>query len=147
MKKILILMACVLMATSAAWSAGDDELKQLDPKSLPPITQSIIKSYFPDAQVVSATKPKSKVRNGFNVTLDDGTELQFDKDGQWQRVYCGGEPIPSRMVNLKIMNHIQNGYPNTCVVMMEKDKKGNYQIQLSDGTMLLFDNQFRIKNE
>lgn len=140
-----MLIAMAAICVSAAWSADNNELKTIDPQKLPPITQSIIKTYFPDAQVVTATKQKSKVRNSFDVTLSDGTELRFDKDGQWQRVYRGGEPIPQRMVNLKIAAHVNNGYPGTSVVMMEKDKKGNYQIQLSDGTMLVFDNQFRIK--
>ena len=144
MKKLSLLLIAMLMAASMAWA--DDELKELDPKKLPPITQSIIKSYFPDAQVVTATKLKSKIKNSFNVTLDDGTLLEFDKDGQWQRVYCGGAPVPERMINLRILAYLNENRPGAVVVLMEKDKKGNYTIQLDDETELHFDNQFRILN-
>ena len=143
MRKVFLLMAVAVMAVSMAW-AGDDEVKQLNPDKLPPITKSIIKSYFPGTEVVEATKLKSKIKNSFNVTLDDGTLLEFDKDGQWQRVYCGGNPVPMRMVNLKIQAYLNENHPDAQVLLMEKDKKGNYLIQLDNDTELHFDNQFRI---
>lgn len=142
MKKLFVFLAGALMVTSMAWAA-DEEIKELDAKKLPPITKSIIKSYFPGTEVVKATKSKSKVRNSFNVTLNDGTELEFDKDGQWQRVYCGGKPVPQTMVNLRVADYLEKNHPGAEVVMMEKDKKGNYIVQLADNTELHFDNQFR----
>ena len=142
MKKLFVLLAGALMVASVAWAA-DEEIKELDANKLPPITKSILKSYFPGTEVVKTTKSKSKVRNSFNVSLNDGTELECDKDGQWQRVYCGGKPVPKTMVNLRVVSYLENNLPGAEVVLMEKDKKGNYLMQLSDGTELHFDNQFR----
>ena len=144
MKKFSVLMIAVLMAASTVWA--DDDIKELDPQKLPPITLSIIKSYFPGTEVVTATKLKSKIKNAFNVTLNDGTLLEFDKDGQWQRVDCGGAPVPVRMINLKIQAWLNENRRDAQVVLMEKDKKGNYTIQLDDETVLHFDNQFRFLN-
>ena len=47
------------------------------------------------------------------------------------------------MVNLRVVSYLENNLPGAEVVLMEKDKKGNYLMQLSDGTELHFDNQFR----
>ncbi len=142
MKKLFVSLAGALMVASVAW-ATDEEIKELDANKLPPITKSILKSYFPGTEVVKATKSKSKVRNSFNVSLNDGTELEFDKGGQWQRVFCRGNPVPKNMVNLRVISYLESSFPGAEVVLMEKDKKGNYLMQLSDGTELHFDNQFR----
>ena len=62
MKKLFVLLAGALMVASVAWAA-DEEIKELDANKLPPITKSILKSYFPGTEVVKTTKSKSKVRN------------------------------------------------------------------------------------
>ena len=144
MKKFIVLIVSSLMLSTMAW-ADDEDIKQVDPKTFPPITHSIISSYFPGTQIVEATKSKKKVRNSFNVVLDDGSELEFDKDGQWKRVYRGGNPIPRGMLNLKIANYLDTFHPDVPVVLMEKVGKGYYHLQLADDTELTFDNQFRLK--
>ena len=141
MKKFtLFLMATLLIASSAI--AGNN-VKDIKVKNLPPITQRIINSYFPDIELIKVQKQKIKGGNPFLVELNDGTKLEFDKDGQWAYVDCGNNPVPSRMIPLKINSYVQSNYPADAIVKMLKNKKGNYEIYLTGGKMLNFDNQFR----
>lgn len=123
--------------------AAGEEMKEITPDKLPKFSLSIIKSYFPDAQVASAMKEKSKIRNAYDVVLDNGVRCEFDKDGQWTMVDAGDGIIPDRMVPGMIVMYLQNGTFTSPVVKMAKDKKGYYTINLKDGSEIHFDNHFR----
>ena len=140
MKKILVLI-CAAVLSLGAW-ADDGERQPIEAKKLPSMTLNIIKSYYPNAQVVTATREKSKLKNNYEVSLDNGVDLTFDKDGQWTRVDAHGEAIPTRMVPGKIVMYLSNAEPNGAVTRMEKDKLINYEIELVDGVIYLFDKQF-----
>lgn len=142
MKKIFLLAIAALLSASAA-IADDEKITDLEPKKLPPIAQNIIRAYFPETQIILAQKKKSKVRHNFEVHLDNGTEIQFDKDGQWTLVDCGELPIPQRMIPGKIQMFLNEKIHNPEVKKMFKDQKGYYNIILMTGQTLLFDNQFR----
>ncbi len=138
-----MLIVSALLAVMAVWAQSEKQDIQID--KLPKFTQSILQNYFPDMQVTSACKQKSKVKNSFEVTLDGGVDLEFDKDGQWTMVDCHDKAVPERMVPGLVKNYLYQNHPDVAVVKMLKDKKGNYVITLADGTELNFDNQFRVK--
>lgn len=141
MKKVTLTLIVLAFTTIFAWAEGDKQ--EIQPSKLPKFTQSIIQSYFPGVEVATASKEKSKMRNGYAVKLSNGVVMECDKDGQWTMVDCGTEPVPDRLVPGKVkMFMSQKGIEST-VVKMQMDKKGNYVIDLHDGTKLHFDNQFR----
>lgn len=144
MKKFsFFMMATLLFAFSVI---ADNNVKDISLKKLPPITQSILKTYFPDIETVKIQKQKGMGGNPFLVELNDGTKLEFDKDGQWATVDCGENSVPIRMIPLKINAYLQSNHPANTIVKMLKDKKGYYEIHLNDGHTLLFDNQMRYKS-
>ncbi len=140
MKKILVLI-CAAVLSLGAW-ADDDSRQPIEAKKLPNMTLNILKSYYPDAQVVTATREKSKIKHNYEVTLDNGVDLTFDKDGQWTRVDAHGEAIPTRMVPGKIAMYLSKSEPGAVVTRMEKDNLNNYEIELTSGVIYLFDKQF-----
>ena len=142
MKKGTLLMMALVLATAMAWAG--EEKQEIQPSTLPKFTQSIIQSYFPGIEVTSASKEKSKMKNGYGVVLSNGVVMECDKDGQWTMVDCGAEAVPDRMVPGKIKMYLSQQGVESPVVKMQKDKKGNYVMNLQDGTELRFDNQFRL---
>ena len=143
MKKVTLLCVAIACTVMMAW-AQDTAKEQISADKLPKFTMSIIDSYFPGAQVVTAMKEKSKIRNAYDVELDNGVKCEFDKDGQWTMVDAGEDLIPDRMVPGKVLMYMSRiGYKSP-VCRMQKDKKGYYTINLKDGTELHFDNQFRV---
>lgn len=139
----MLFASAILLASSVF--ADQQDLIILEARNLPPLTLSILKTYFPETQIVKAQKLDSKVKNSFELWLDDGTYMHCDKDGQWQYVDCGDEKVPERMIPPKVRLYLQQYYPTAAVVKMIKDKKGYYEIYLYEGKMLYFDNQFKFK--
>lgn len=143
MKRIVFVLLTTVMVAMGA-HAVDEDMQEINPDKLPKFTQSIIKSYFPGAKVVTAMKEKSKIRNAYDVLLDNGVKCEFDKDGQWIMVDAGDLLIPDRMVPGKVVMYLSQNGLTSPVVKMQKEKKGNYIITLKDATELHFDNQFRL---
>lgn len=140
-RAVIAIVAAAMMAMGA--NATEEDLQEISPDKLPKFTISIIRSYFPGAKVVTALKEKSKIRNAYDVVLDNGVKCEFDKEGQWTMVDAGDYLIPDRMVPGKIVMYLQRGTFTAPVVKMHKSRKGVYTIILKDGAELHFDSQFR----
>ncbi|MBQ9217696.1 MAG: PepSY-like domain-containing protein [Muribaculaceae bacterium] len=140
MKKIIIVATLLLCATSL-WA--QEEKNPVEVKKLPHLALSNLKSYFPDVQVVEAYTESKKIKDEYTVVLDNTVKVVFDKHGQWSRVYANDGQIPERMVDGRIKMYLGKQGIKGRVVVMCKDKKGNYEVTLDDGTVLKFDSQFK----
>ena len=145
MKKLVLILTGVILCAASA--VAKDEILILEPRHLPPLTLSILSTYFPDTQVVKAQKRDSKVKNSFEVWLDNGVHMEFNNNGEWKLVECLAPTatVPEKMINGRIRKYFMQFYPNAQVSKMLMDKKGNYEIHLTEGKVLYFDNQFKFK--
>lgn len=144
MKRFFLIITAMAMMTSMA--LADDNIVEIPFKKVPDLAQRMVTSYFPQAQVVKATKNKSKdMKNRTCVVLDNGTTIDFDKDGNWMIVDCRESSVPSRMVPGKILMCLNENYPDTQVVLMSREiKNGDITILLNDGTELHFTNDHKL---
>ena len=145
MKKLVLLLISVILCAASA--VAKDDILILEPRNLPPLALKILSTYFPETQVVKVQKRDSKVKNSFELWLDNGVYMQFDNNGQWMLVECQAitATVPEKMVDGRIRKYFMQYYPKAKVVKMLKDKKGNYEIYLAEGKVLYFDNQFKFK--
>lgn len=140
MKKIIIILTAMLcvMALSA-----QDEKYPVEIKKLPNLAHNNLKAYFPDVEVVEAYTATQKIKDEYTVVLANTVVIVFDKHGQWSRVIANDGEIPQRMIDGRIKMNLSQTGQTSRVVKMCKDKKGNYEIYLEDGTELHYDNQFK----
>lgn len=73
---------CGAFAT-AAFAGGDEVPVRMH--ELPDAAKTLVKKYFHDIEVVSATMEKG-VAPSYEVKLADGTEIDFDARGEWTDV-------------------------------------------------------------
>lgn len=143
MKKIII-AAVMLLCSTVLWA--QDEKYPVEVKKLPNLALNNLKAYFPDVEVTEAYTKTKKIKDEYTVVLANTTVVVFDKHGQWSRIEANEGEIPARMVDGRIkMNMSKNGLTSR-VVKMAKDKKGNYEVVLEDGTELRYDSQFKPMN-
>jgi len=139
MKKISLLIAALLIG-SLSMMARDEQV-EVPASKIPHLGQQSLKSYFPDVQVTRVLKTKSKVKNSFEVTMDNGTVIEFDKHGNWTAVTTDGTPVPEQMVDYRIRSVIAERHPGAQVVRMwkdnDKDHKQHYV--LDNGEEVVFD--------
>ena len=74
-------------------SSCDDE-KKIDFGDLPSEARSFIENYFPSADILSIVQEKEDGRKEYQVKLSDGTDMEFDEDGEWTNIECYFSPLP-----------------------------------------------------
>lgn len=135
-KKIITLALVAIIAIGSA-SAKDKVTRDIN--QLPTAARSFIKKHF-SSSPVSHIKIDSKAFGGANydVILNNGTEIEFDKNGAWKEIDCGGYSVPSVLIMQPIRAYVQKNYKGKNIVKVEVDKN-KYELRLSDGTELEFD--------
>lgn len=130
---LLILTAIVILPACAR----DKIYRSAD--VLPTAAQQTLKKNFPKAEI-NRVKIDTGVFGGkdYEVVLDNGSEIEFNKDGEWTEVDCGHKRVPDGFILQSIKEYIKTNHKKTWVVKIEKSNK-DYDLELSDGTELKFD--------
>ncbi len=137
MKKLVLFTTLLLTMGITSACAEDD--KPIDNTQLPQAAQQFIKSYFPNETVTFASVDKEVFESQYDVYLSNGTELEFDGDGQWKEVNCKTSPIPAGIVPERIVDYVATNHPNLQIVKISRDSR-EYEIELYPGGMeLVFD--------
>ena len=141
MKKTLLLIVAIVLCGGVM---NAQKVKEIEPKKLPDISLRTLASYFGGLNVTQAVYIDEKMDRHYEVSLDDGTIIHFDKQGVWNFVKAGGDAIPDRMIPGMVLMHLQKNKIEAKVVGMMRDKDKNYIIDLSDGTTLTFTETFKL---
>lgn len=142
MKKLLLSLT-LLLAVVATGFARDDYSH--DAKVLPKAAQTFISNNFnAKVGVVKIDKDFGRVSE-YEVTLSDGSEITFDRDGNWKDVETNvSKAVPAKVVPSAISNFVGKNHPGQKVVGIEKDR-GGYEVTLTNGIDIKFDKQCKFK--
>ena len=140
MKKLLLaLLGAGLFATAAFAGSDDVPVKMRD---LPEAARMLVKKYFHDVEVTSATMERG-VAPGYEVKLADGTKIDFDARGQWTDIERPRGVIPDGLVPQPILKFVAANYPSRHIQGIERDGR-NHEITLDTGLELKFNRWFRL---
>lgn len=135
MKKILIILAAVIaLATSA--SARDEYAH--DAKVLPKAAQTTIANNFKSkVSVVKIDKDFGRISE-YEVILTDGTEISFDRDGNWENVETSNTAsVPNAFVPQGVRDYVKKNHNGAKIVGIDKERSG-YDVELSNGIEMKF---------
>lgn len=131
--RIWPVMVLALLGLSVA-ACDDDKDDSIDPEKLPSQVTAFISAYFPSESIVSTRKDN----NEYEVTLSDGTEIEFNKEGQWTDVDAvAGNTIPSGFYPEAIDTYVATNYSATGINEISKELYG-YDVELVTGKDLSF---------
>lgn len=130
MKKFIISLA-LIAGISLGASARDEYAK--DSSVLPEVARTTIYDNF-DSQVSKVKIERTLGRvSEYEVTLADGTEISFDRNGNWSNVEVERpDAVPSNMVLAPISDYVAKNYPSAKIVSIERDRRG-IEVELSNG--------------
>ena len=141
MKKFLLGLSFLLaIAITAISCSKDNDGNEI---VLPGKDNKFITAKFKTAKVVKVSKVNDNLtKKEFEVILDNGIKIEFDKDGNWVEIEAveDDQAIPSEFVPEKILAYLAINYPGLGVNSIEIEDDG-YEIELTDGTDLDFDLQ------
>ena len=132
MKRIKLILAMILGLTAVSAVCHADG-RIIPPQQLPAAIQSFVQQHFPDATIAYAEKEMRK----YEVHLNDGTELDFTRKGDWDKVDCKFKPVPAVLVPQPIAAYVEATFPGSSIVKIDKEYYG-YEIELSNDLELKF---------
>ena len=139
-QKLMIAICCMLTCNMAA-NAGND--KPIAINALPVKAQTLLNNHFNNQKVMLATIESGVVSRSYDVVLQNGTKLEFDKKGKLTEIDCKQGIVPVQLIPQAIKNYLKDNYAGQSVKKIEMNKK-EYEVELTNGLDLTFNKHFQL---
>ncbi len=139
MKKILISILVVSIFSIFSMALLADE-RPSSYNALPAAAKKFLSQYFKNIDVAYVEED----RDSFDVKLSNGIEVEFKKNGEWEKVESNyKKAIPTGFIPKAVLNSIKKQYPNASIIKIEKDW-GGFDIDLDNRMELKVNNNGKI---
>ena len=129
----VLLMAVFCLAVSNSCLADD---KPIPIEKLPAQAKTFVQQNFKDKKIIYAEKDFRK----YECRLNDGTQIDFNKDGTWDKVDCNMTAVPAAIVPQVIKDYVKTNFPDAFITKIDKERYG-FDIELSNDLELEFNQQ------
>ena len=107
-------------------------------QAVPDVITAFVQQYFPGATVARVETDNEHGGIEYELTLNDGTEVDFDANNQWEKIDTHTKAVPAALVPQAVADYVKAQYQSLFIVKIDKDYNG-YDIELSNGMDLDFD--------
>jgi putative periplasmic protein len=130
----------LLIVATLTFSAASAQNKKITFNDLPSEAINYIDNRSLANDITSVWKTNDNI---YTVIFNDGTEIEFNNNGEWKEAKINNEKFSVFLVPEKVLGYIQANYPLESVrkVSRNLDKKG-YKTELSNKKELNFDENF-----
>ena len=130
-----------MMSCNMAANAGNGKPISVD--ALPAKAQTLLNNHFNGQKVMLATIESGVVSRSYDVVLQNGTKLEFDKKGNLTEIDCKQGIVPVQLIPQAIKNYLEVNYAGQSVKKIEI-KKNEYEVELVNGLDLTFNKHFQL---
>ena len=141
MMKILMIAICCILSCNMAANAGND--KPIAVNALPIKAQTLLSNHFNNQKVMLATIETGVINKSYDVVLQNGTKLEFDKKGNLTEIDCKQAIVPDQLIPQAIRNYLMDNYAGQSVKKIEMNKN-EYEVELANGLDLTFNKHFQL---
>lgn len=139
MKRFILLFSQLLLGAGVACASPD---RPISKEQLPAMAQQFLQEFFADVEVTLAHEDGPIVRREYDVTLSDGTHIEFSTDGRCIEVESR-EALPQGVVPPSIETYVAKHYPSHFINRLERSRR-EWEVRLSNGLEITFDRRFRV---
>lgn len=147
MKKLVSFIATFLLVITAVQSVSAKDVP-ITFEQLPANAQAFVKKHFKVTDIASVWKDDDIYDQDYKVYFNNGTEIEFYSNGEWEEVKSRTNPIPAAIVPSNIAAYVKKTYAGSSIYKIQKKRYG-YEVELTNGLDLEFDtkgNFLRIDN-
>ena len=134
MKKLMLSLVA-LMAMLVPATADND--RPIPPEQLPEAAKTFIKATFPEQTIAYAEIETGLVKTKYEARLADGTKIEFNGKGEWDKVDSKYKAVPAALVPEAIAQYVGANYPAALIVKIDKELYG-WDIELNSDLELKF---------
>lgn len=139
--RILMIAICCMVSCNMVANAGND--KPISVNALPAKAQTLLSLHFNGQKVMLATIESGVVNRSYDVVLQNGTKLEFDKKGNLTEIDCKQATVPDQLIPQAIKNYLMANYAGQSVKKIEMNKN-EYEVELANGLDLTFNKHFQL---
>lgn len=139
MKKFIIAAACALLAIVPAIAR---DRYTTDATQLPAEARLIIVETFGQNKINHIKIDEDMYGTSYDVILNNGTELEFDRLGRLTEVEAGRNSVPAKLVPAAIRAYLKANYKNAKITSLDISRD-HYEVGLAGGLDLRFDKNGR----
>ena len=139
--RILMIAICCMVSCNMAANAGND--KPISVNALPAKAQTLLNNHFNSQKVMLATIESGVVSRSYDVVLQNGKKLEFDKKGNLTEINCKQGIVPALLIPQAIKNYLKDNYAGQSVKKIEMNKN-EYEVELTNGLDLTFNKHFQL---
>ena len=139
--RILMIAICCMVSCNMAANAGND--KPISVNALPAKAQTLLNNHFNSQKVMLATIESGVVSRSYDVVLQNGTKLEFDKKGNLTEINCKQGIVPALLIPQAIKNYLKDNYAGQSVKKIEMNKN-EYEVELTNGLDLTINKHFQL---
>lgn len=138
LKKIFLTIIALVGLTTVAVAR---DTYAHDGSVLPKAAQTVLANNFKaKVNLVKIDKELGRISD-YEVILTDGTEITFDKNGNWENVEVGLKgKIPSYFIPNVISTYVKKNHPGQKIVGIEKERSG-FDVELANGVEIKFNKE------
>ncbi|MDR3093805.1 MAG: PepSY-like domain-containing protein [Bacteroidales bacterium] len=140
-KKIFMCIAVAMMSAVLCTACGKE--KVISANDLPKTSREFLKKHFPGAKVSIVTKEW----DDYDVRLNNGFEISFTRNGEWDEVDGNRNAVPQSVIDLlpkAVAIYASEHFPEAQIVSVNREPFG-YDVDLSNGLDLEFDSKGNIR--
>ena len=134
----LLAVASLIFSTSACNSDDSDSREVIvEVAELPEQSRNFLETNFNGFQVNRATKDVSSFDEYYEIFLNNGITIDFNRIGEWTEVDGNGLSIPTSFIDEEIVSYINTNFPTFPIENIDKKPYG-YEVDLINNTELRF---------
>jgi Protein of unknown function (DUF2874). len=134
---MLILGFIAIMTTSC------DKTEIITPTSVDSKVAAFVSTYFPNSNIASAMTEGGE----YDITLTDGTQIDFDRKEKWEEIDCQYSTIyiqvPETLIPAEIQTYVETNYPSNYIIKISKDWN-RWEIELNNQIDIEFNSSFKV---
>lgn len=134
----------MLLPMIIGFASCDYHDREIEVGDMPTKTTMFIADYFPGCNIVAIDKDRGFDGVTYDVVLDCGVRLEFNRKGEWIEVDCEPNPVPESIIPTNILEYVTEKYPNNFVVKIELEWS-MYHIELDNDVELVFNKDGEFK--
>lgn len=135
MKKALLILTTFLINAFALHA--EDAHRIITFEELPIKAQEFVTTYF-SSQTIRFVRIEIEVtKTDYTVRFENGMEIEFNSNGDWEEVESHSECLPSGFLNEMILNFLNKNHPNFCLNEIARDRH-KIEVELANGLEIVF---------
>ena len=139
--KTLMIVICCVMAYFMPATA--DNNKPIKVTELPAKAQMVLSQHFKNQKVAFASIESGIIDKNYDVVMQNGTKLEFDKKGNVTEIDCKQGAVPEKLIPQAIYTYLQENHSGQTVRKIEFNKN-EYEVELSNGLDITFNKHFQV---